>query len=204
MDRRTFLASTGVVLLTAPLAGEAQQAKKVWRIGFLSSGSSPANLAIKGPFRAGLHDLGSVEGRDFVMEWRWAEGHQDRLPGLATDLVRAGSHCSSADGVSDCPCESRAGRDRLKKDSDIRTDFGQKREKTKARQDAAPRNSVLEMAGSTGLEPATSGLTVQCANQAAPRARLGDVRRLHDAFPDCNLRRRRAAPLHRLADAFPF
>ena len=88
MDRRTFLAGTGVVLLTAPLAGEAQQAKKVWRIGFLSSGSSPANLAIKGPFRAGLHDLGYVEGRDFVMGWRWAEGHQDRLPGLATDLVR--------------------------------------------------------------------------------------------------------------------
>jgi len=89
IDRRTFLAGTGVVLLTAPLAGEAQQAKKVWRIGFLSSGSSPANLAVKGPFREGLQNLGYVEGRDFVMEWRWAEGHPDRLPELAADLVRA-------------------------------------------------------------------------------------------------------------------
>ncbi len=77
-------------LLAAPLVAEAQPTKRVWRIGFLSSASPPANLAaVKGPFRQGLHDLGYVEGRDFVMEYRWAEGHQDRLPELAADLVRA-------------------------------------------------------------------------------------------------------------------
>src|SRR5215471_444617 len=104
----------------------------------------------------------------------------------------------------DCRDGSRVKWDCLRAASAIRTDFGQFAQNTKARQIAAPRNSMLKMAGSTGLEPATSGLTVQCANQAAPRARLGDLRRLHDAFPDCNLRRRRTLPLHRVADAFPF
>jgi len=80
IDRRTFLAGTGAVLLAAPLTAEAQPTKKVWRIGFLSAGSSSANLAVTGPFRQGLHDLGYVEGRDFVMENRWAEGHADQWP----------------------------------------------------------------------------------------------------------------------------
>jgi putative ABC transport system substrate-binding protein len=87
--RREFLAGTSAVLLAAPLAAEGQQTRRVWRIGFLDPGSSPANLAVKGPFRQGLEDLGYVEGRDFVMEYRWAEGHPDRLPELAADLVRA-------------------------------------------------------------------------------------------------------------------
>ena len=75
-------------LLVAPLTATGQQTRKVWRIGFLSAGSSPANLAVKGPFRQGLEALGYVEGRDFVMEYRWAEGYPDRLPELAADLVR--------------------------------------------------------------------------------------------------------------------
>jgi putative ABC transport system substrate-binding protein len=90
MDRRTFLAGTSAVLLAAPLAVEGQQAGKVWRIGYLSAFSAPANLlTVAAPFRQGLHDLGYVEGRDFVMEYRWAEGYPDRLPELAADLVRA-------------------------------------------------------------------------------------------------------------------
>ena len=87
MDRRTFLAGTGAVLLAAPLSAEGQPAKKVYRIGYLSAGSGPANP--EGPFRQGLHDLGYVEGRDFVIEYRWAEGHPDRLAEFAADLVRA-------------------------------------------------------------------------------------------------------------------
>jgi putative tryptophan/tyrosine transport system substrate-binding protein len=85
LDRRTFLAGTGAVLLAAPLAAEAQQAGKVYRIGFLGPGSpAPAKN-----FLQGLVDLGYVEGRDFAMEYRFAEGHPDRLPELAADLVRA-------------------------------------------------------------------------------------------------------------------
>jgi putative ABC transport system substrate-binding protein len=86
MNRRTFLAGTGAVLLAAPLAAEAQQAKKAYMIGYLEPGSS----RLRGKsFLQGLHDLGYVEGRDFVMEYRWGEGHADRLPELAADLVRA-------------------------------------------------------------------------------------------------------------------
>jgi putative ABC transport system substrate-binding protein len=73
------------MFLTTPLAAEAQQVKKVYRIGLLSAGSpAPATNLLQG-----LVDLGYVEGRDFVMEYRFAEGQPDRLPGLAADLVRA-------------------------------------------------------------------------------------------------------------------
>jgi putative ABC transport system substrate-binding protein len=88
MDRRTFLTGTGAVLLATPRAAEAQPTKKVWRIRYLSPSGPPANLAVKGPLRQGLHDLGYIEGRDFVMEERWAEGHANRLPELTADLVR--------------------------------------------------------------------------------------------------------------------
>jgi putative ABC transport system substrate-binding protein len=80
-----FLTGTGAVLLAAPLATEAQQAGKVYRIGFLGPGLPAASKN----FLQGLVDLGYVEGRDFVMEYRFAEGHPDRLPELAADLVRA-------------------------------------------------------------------------------------------------------------------
>jgi len=90
MKRRTFMAAFAGGLLAAPLAVEAQQAGKVYKIGFLSSGTAGTRV---GPnlrsFLQGLQDLGYVEGRDFVMENRWAEGHPERLPALAADLVRA-------------------------------------------------------------------------------------------------------------------
>ncbi|HUO64173.1 MAG TPA: ABC transporter substrate-binding protein [Terriglobales bacterium] len=67
-------------------AAEAQETKRVYRIGYLSGGS-PAT-ARNQHFLQGLRDLGYVEGRDFVMEYRWAEGHPDRFAGFAADLVR--------------------------------------------------------------------------------------------------------------------
>ena len=89
MDRRTFLAGTGAVLLVAPLAAEAQQANKVYRIGYLSGSSPAVTPTVRESLLQGLRDLGYVEGRDFVMEYRFAEGQADRLPGFAADLVRA-------------------------------------------------------------------------------------------------------------------
>jgi putative ABC transport system substrate-binding protein len=89
MERRAFLAGTGAVLLAAPLAAEAQSAKKVYRIGFLSLDLAAPPTKPPTNFLRGLLDLGHVEGRDFVMEYRFAEGHADRLPGFAADLVRA-------------------------------------------------------------------------------------------------------------------
>ena len=89
IDRRTFLAGTGAVLLAAPLGAQAQQAKKVYRIGYLNAGSAASYPKYREKFVQGLRDLGYVEGRDFVMEYRYAEGQPDRLPELAADLVRA-------------------------------------------------------------------------------------------------------------------
>jgi putative ABC transport system substrate-binding protein len=88
MRRRRILAGL-LLTLAAPLASEAQQAGKVYRIGFLGETGNPSTSSNMHAFRAGLHDLGYVESRDFVMEYRWAEGHADRLPELAADLVRA-------------------------------------------------------------------------------------------------------------------
>src|SRR5437773_9390981 len=94
MDRRTFLAGMGAMLLAAPLAAQAQQGK-VARIGFLSpaspsdAGGNPSDLAVLfEAFREGLRELGYLEGQNITIESRWAEGNYDRLPGLAADLVR--------------------------------------------------------------------------------------------------------------------
>jgi ABC-type uncharacterized transport system substrate-binding protein len=86
MDRRAFLAGTGAVLLAAPLAAEAQQAAKAPRIGWL--GDKPAaGPRLREAFLQGLRDLGYVEGRNLVMEYRFAEGKPERLPALAAELV---------------------------------------------------------------------------------------------------------------------
>ena len=85
IDRRTFLAGS-LSLLAAPLAGEAQQAAKVARIGYLA-GSLAGGPHLHEAFRQGLRDLGYVEGRNVVIEYRSAEGKVERLPALAAELV---------------------------------------------------------------------------------------------------------------------
>src|SRR5262245_44295073 len=67
---------------------EAQQPTKVPRIGFLIGTFPSANAARIEAFRQGLRELGYVEGKNIVVEYRWAEGKFDRLPDLAAELVR--------------------------------------------------------------------------------------------------------------------
>ncbi len=88
MDRRAFIAS--LVLFTAriPFAVEAQQAGKVWRIGFLEAGSSSVNGHFLDAFRQGLSELGYREGQQIAIEDRWAEGRNERFPALAAELTR--------------------------------------------------------------------------------------------------------------------
>jgi len=85
IDRRAFLAGAAA-LLAAPLAAETQQADKVARIGYLGTrrGVSPH---LPEAFRQGLRDLGYVEGRNVVIEYRNNEGKNERLPALAAELV---------------------------------------------------------------------------------------------------------------------
>src|SRR4030095_14995974 len=76
-----------MMLLAVGVTAQAQQPKKVPRIGFLI-GSSPAAIAARiEAFRQGLRDLGYVEGKNIVIEWRYAEGKLDRLHALAAELV---------------------------------------------------------------------------------------------------------------------
>ena len=90
MDRRTFLAGTGAVLLTAPLAAGAQQTGKVPRIGMLLAFSPehPQAREWSNAFREGLHELGYVEGQNITIESRSAQGQFDRLPDLLAELAR--------------------------------------------------------------------------------------------------------------------
>jgi ABC-type uncharacterized transport system substrate-binding protein len=75
-------------LLGAPLAAEAQPPAKVPRIGVLSGWSLTTDARHREAFLQGLHELGYVEGQTIVLEERWAEGHLQRLPDLAAELVR--------------------------------------------------------------------------------------------------------------------
>jgi len=76
------------VFLAFCASAEAQQPTKIPRLGFLSATSPDANSARIAAFRQGLHDAGYMEGKNILIEWRWAEGHFDRLPSLAAELVR--------------------------------------------------------------------------------------------------------------------
>jgi putative ABC transport system substrate-binding protein len=74
-------------LLAAPLASEAQQAGKVWRIGWLSPPSAATGVSELDALREGLRELNYVEGRNITIDARWADGDPARLPDLARALV---------------------------------------------------------------------------------------------------------------------
>jgi putative ABC transport system substrate-binding protein len=79
----TLLLTLALTLLVAPLAAGAQQLRKIPRIGYLGEMPGPHVDAL----RQGLHDLGYVEGQNLVIEYRSAEGQDERLPALAAELV---------------------------------------------------------------------------------------------------------------------
>jgi len=87
MNRRTFLCGLTLGALAAPLAAKAQQAGKVYRIGFFRSGHPPEGY-IEG-LQQGLREQGYVPGQNVVIELRATDGSADPLPGLAEELVRS-------------------------------------------------------------------------------------------------------------------
>ena len=88
MDRRTFIGGITGGLFVAPLAALAQQAGKVYRIGILETIPASQNAAKLDALRKGLRDLGYVEGRNLIIEYRSADGRAERFPDLASELVR--------------------------------------------------------------------------------------------------------------------
>ena len=94
MDRRAFIGTMAGGLLAAPLAAEAQQAEKVYRIGYLGGQSESIDEPFLAAFRQGMQQLGYAEGRNLVFVPRFAKGQFDRFPSLAHELVRL-MYCSS-------------------------------------------------------------------------------------------------------------
>ena len=88
MRRRHFIISLSGAISARPFAARAQQ-KAMTVIGYLSLFSPPTNLGDlgHGPVHQGLSETGFIDGQNIVTEYRWAEGHYDRLPALAADLV---------------------------------------------------------------------------------------------------------------------
>src|SRR6516162_7221541 len=86
MNKRLLWLLTPIFLAAATFA-EAQQSKKVQRIGYLTANTSSAELPRLDAFRQALRDLGHIEGQNIAIEYRHAEGKFDRLPGFAAELV---------------------------------------------------------------------------------------------------------------------
>ena len=89
MSKKIFCVALGASLLALSFPAEAQPAKKVSRVGFLSGGGDPSN---PGPrveaFRQGLRDLGYIDGKNILAEYRYIEGNLDRAPGLVAELIQ--------------------------------------------------------------------------------------------------------------------
>jgi len=85
MTRRAFMIGLGAVL-AAPRAGEAQQGASVHRISVVAATTSDVS-GISG-YREGLREHNYIEGRNLLVEWRFADGNEERLPALALELVR--------------------------------------------------------------------------------------------------------------------
>ena len=88
--RRTLLIALGAGALVVPLAPFAQQQGKLWRVGFLTPERRPASLDsdVYDAFRLGMRELGYVEGKNLVIEWRFADGKYERLPELVAEMVQ--------------------------------------------------------------------------------------------------------------------
>jgi len=94
VDRRRFLLTSLAGALATSRSAAAQQAGKIWRIGFLNPARpkpSPEEMA-RGPYWVALRELGWGEGQTVLYEWRSAQGQPQLLPSLAAELIASGVH----------------------------------------------------------------------------------------------------------------
>src|SRR5258705_12070385 len=109
-NRRKLLLALGAGALAAPLACFAQQPGKVWRVGFLALRSPTASnpIASYDAFTQGMGELGYVEGKNLIIEWRLADGKVERLPALAAELVQLKVDVIVAAGVQPTSAAQKA------------------------------------------------------------------------------------------------
>src|SRR4029077_8236336 len=99
MKRRQFLSVLGGAAAAWPLVARAQQAS-IPVIGFLRNTTAESSQSLLSAFHRGLAEIGYVEGQNVRIEYRWADNHDDRLPGLAAHLVNGGVSVMVAAGGS--------------------------------------------------------------------------------------------------------
>lgn len=87
-DLRLLISGLSAMLFALCFSASAQQPKRVPQVGYLSASSASEALPRAEAFRRGLRELGYVEGKNIVLEFRYAEGKFDRLPALTAELVR--------------------------------------------------------------------------------------------------------------------
>ena len=89
-NRRKLISALGASAIATPLAAFAQPQTKVWRIGVLASRHVDFidSDYVYGPLRQGMRELGYVDGKNLIIQWRSAEGKNERLPGLAAELLK--------------------------------------------------------------------------------------------------------------------
>jgi putative ABC transport system substrate-binding protein len=88
MNRRTAIRRLATFFLTTASLAQAQQPKKIPRIGYLVGGNPTSESTLSEVFRLALRELGYIEGQNIAFEYRYSEGKPDRLPALAAELVR--------------------------------------------------------------------------------------------------------------------
>jgi len=90
LRKAVFVLSLGLILcsLCLSFASHAQQPNKVYRVGFVEAGTASTNQHFLAAFKSGLRELGYVEGRNIIVDVRWAEGQAERFPGLIADVIK--------------------------------------------------------------------------------------------------------------------
>jgi putative ABC transport system substrate-binding protein len=88
MNKKNLVSILAVVILAFAHLAEAQQTEKIPRIGFLDSSTASGMAGLVEAFRQEMRKLGWIEGKNIIIEYRFAERKQERLPELAAELVR--------------------------------------------------------------------------------------------------------------------